>query len=623
MADHQQPKVVDVHRSYSRKKLPTLPRHISLWARLRRSARRWFRGWWIWELAAAGVSLAATVALVVLLAQADRRQPQAWAVGGMELTLNTLVAAIATVMRTSLLLVVASALNQSAWNWFAAKKSGGDASGQPLEDLEIFSEAAANSWNSVRLLIRTRGRYIASLGALITILSLAFDAFVQQVLTTQTQSQSMVLPESNLSAENILPHVQRYGYNESGNYIDDTFFELETAVINGIIGNNSLLPNAICPTGNCEWPVTPTLGVCSECSNLTSQVLEAAQYTINNVTYYINLPSGFITNPDSLKQVSITLPRFSNENVSTEIWRLDLAFANTNETQAFNTRATIATLSALGIPFPGTRLDNPVSAYNCSFYFCIQGYSATAISGDVSQQQVPTTAEQMFVHWEDEGTSTWWGPDIVPAELNAPSTAIFNVSGMGLLYLGVQLSGILTGSTIYTPSPYSSQVSSCSSELASVFWSASNSLADLTALVQGIADSMTTQIRTADVANVESYYAPVVLVPVTVVRIRWPWLTYPLALILAGTLFLALTMYSTSRREVRPWKGHRIPLLLADIDKTLRVRARGGLTRRTGLDDRLGAVQVSLEFDGIDGVTFRRVHPSSPAHGELLRDGQH
>ena len=107
------------------------------------------------------MSLAATLVLVVLLVQADRRQQQAWAAGGTQLTLNTLLAAVATVVRTSLLLVVTGALNQSAWNWFAGKKTSGDSSSQPLEDLEIFSEAAANSWNSVRLLIRTKSRLVA------------------------------------------------------------------------------------------------------------------------------------------------------------------------------------------------------------------------------------------------------------------------------------------------------------------------------------------------------------------------------------------------------------------------------------------------------------------------------
>ena len=190
-----------------------------------------------------------------------------------------------------------------------------------------------------------------------------------------------------------------------------------------------------------------------------------------------------------------------------------------------------------------------------------------------------------------------WVPNVMPAKLNAPDTAIFNVSDEGLLNLGAQLSNILTGNVTLTQGGSNTTFWGQSRELVDVFWGASSSLANLTALVQDIADSMTPQIRTADVANANSYYAPTMIAPVTVVRVRWLWLAYSLALVLAGLLVLALTMYSTSRRKVRPWKGHRIPLLLADIDDTLCARAQGRLGCRTGLDDRLGAVRVRLEFE--------------------------
>jgi hypothetical protein len=50
---------------------------------------------------------------------------------------------------------------------------------------------------------------------------------------------------------------------------------------------------------------------------------------------------------------------------------------------------------------------------------------------------------------------------------------------------------------------------------------------------------------------------------------------------------------------------------------------RGGLARRTGLDDRVGALRVRLDFDGDDGITFRRAGgevPSSQSSG-LLKHG--
>ena len=48
--------------------------------------------------------------------------------------------------------------------------------------------------------------YAASLGALIIILSIAFDAFVQQVLTVETKTEETKLSGENLTVENILPH---------------------------------------------------------------------------------------------------------------------------------------------------------------------------------------------------------------------------------------------------------------------------------------------------------------------------------------------------------------------------------------------------------------------------------
>lgn len=68
-------------------------------------------------------------------------------VGGTQLTINTVVVAIGTVVRLSIMLFVAGALNQSVWNWFASRTQG-----MPLGDLETFSEAAANAWNSLKLL---------------------------------------------------------------------------------------------------------------------------------------------------------------------------------------------------------------------------------------------------------------------------------------------------------------------------------------------------------------------------------------------------------------------------------------------------------------------------------------
>jgi len=141
----------DVHRSIGRTRSTTSSEGVRWYG------RSIMRGWWAWELIAATVSILAMAGLLAVLLYVDRHKQRVWNVGGTQLTVNTIIAAIGTIMRSSLLLVVAGALNQSAWNWFVCKRKDKEFEGQPLKDFEIFSEAAANSWNSMKLLWRTKG----------------------------------------------------------------------------------------------------------------------------------------------------------------------------------------------------------------------------------------------------------------------------------------------------------------------------------------------------------------------------------------------------------------------------------------------------------------------------------
>ena len=59
-------------------------------------------------------------------------------------------------------------------------------------------------------------RYIASIGALITVLSIAFDTFVQQILTIEMHDVDIKLAGQNLSANNILPYTRAHTYSLKG-----------------------------------------------------------------------------------------------------------------------------------------------------------------------------------------------------------------------------------------------------------------------------------------------------------------------------------------------------------------------------------------------------------------------
>lgn len=491
-------------------------------------------------------------------------------------------------------------------------------------------------------------RYVASIGALIMVLSIAFDTFAQQVLAIKPQLQDVKLFGENLTAEHILPRMLSYS-DDAGSLA--AILRLKSIITNGIIKTNTTLPGANCPTGSCTWPVTPTIGVCSECTQINATVTATSNSTCNFTTYtlppLLGLTSGlgrsnsslmmrtcsyFIESNWTLEESNGTLeePNCTLEELN---WKLEIDGPPFNEMIYLGRRnTTIANLYSWGVPFsdfdeegfklPSTDFGEgskfPFLAYKCSFYFCVQGYFANSSLGKTNQQPIQTTAGHTHVV-DDSDHDLRWVFDDMPLDLNAGPTAVFRVSEelrQNILRLFMEvLSGNVVNSEWHCDPPAAPNYpNNVSSEVASLFWQASGSLANLTALVQGVSGSLTAYMRTSDpVPAPDARFAPTVEISVQVVVVRWAWLAYPLALQLGGFIFLGMTMCATHRRRVRPWKGHRLPLLLAHLDENVRSQARGGLTHRTGLDNRIGTLRVRLEFDGDDGIAFRRVYdPPQP-----------
>lgn len=64
--------------------------------------------------------------------------------------------------------------------------------------------------------------------------------------------------------------------------------QMKAAITNAILGGSAQQLSASCPTGNCTWPVTPSLAVCGACSQPPFQ--SSCDSRICNFT----MPSGVI-----------------------------------------------------------------------------------------------------------------------------------------------------------------------------------------------------------------------------------------------------------------------------------------------------------------------------------------
>jgi hypothetical protein len=91
------------------------------------------------------------------------------------LTLNTYISILSKMAGAALILPVSEALGQLKWSWFLEHS-------KQMWDFEIFDNASRGPWGSLLLLVRTKGKALAALGAFIMLCSLALDPFFQQVV---------------------------------------------------------------------------------------------------------------------------------------------------------------------------------------------------------------------------------------------------------------------------------------------------------------------------------------------------------------------------------------------------------------------------------------------------------
>jgi hypothetical protein len=165
------------------------------------------------------------------------------------LTLNTIVSVLATASKSALIFVVAGSIGQLKWLWFREKN-------RSLSDIQTFDDASRGPMGSLTILIQHCGWSLASLGAYITILALAFDPFVQQILSYPVRQRPSSSESASVKqAHYFLPGLDNISYT---NYL-----------YAGLWTDDFAVPPS-CSTGNCTWSTYQSIGLCSACEDLTS-----------------------------------------------------------------------------------------------------------------------------------------------------------------------------------------------------------------------------------------------------------------------------------------------------------------------------------------------------------------
>jgi hypothetical protein len=104
---------------------------------------------WTFEILSVIVSVASIVAIIAVLHRENDRPLTAWKFG---ITLNTVIATLGTLARTTLAFAISACIGQQRWSWLRGRSDH-------LVAFERFDEASRGPYGSLRLFVWLRMRY--------------------------------------------------------------------------------------------------------------------------------------------------------------------------------------------------------------------------------------------------------------------------------------------------------------------------------------------------------------------------------------------------------------------------------------------------------------------------------
>ncbi|KAH0545134.1 hypothetical protein FGG08_000746 [Glutinoglossum americanum] len=233
--------------------------------------------WWAWELISWLTSAASLATMAILLVLYDGKQHPVWSLG---VTFNTLVSILATILKAGLLFPISQAIGQLMYLWYrpVGVKQGSEPRSNEtwcedenpkvsrrckrLDNIDGFDEATRGPAGALQLLAITKGRHLASMGALLMLLSPGIGPFSQQLIdSTDRWTETSAYVSMNTSDQ----------FDAKGQMYAKT--TIEAALVSHSPETHALISmeQAHNCTGPelCDWPIYDTLGVCSDCQDVS------------------------------------------------------------------------------------------------------------------------------------------------------------------------------------------------------------------------------------------------------------------------------------------------------------------------------------------------------------------
>ena len=539
---------------------------------------------WLPEVFALGFSTACLLAIIAVLAAYHDKQLHRLPKG---LTLNAIIAVLAAGAKSSLMFAVGGTMSRSKWCWFRHQ--------QRLQDLEDMDDASRGPLGSTVMIFQHTIRSICAIGAVLVILALAFDPFVQQVVgypvRQATTSSSEALTRQAHTLNSVTATDEMAGNVYAGIYHD----------------NYDRTPT--CPTGNCTWDPFRSVGWCGECKrhppghvksddcNFSLEDLIDGGHAINKECHFS------ISGGDSLLAVlHTTVDQYGNNSGYLQyspIWLMTqlsnpvrlqeyaqeyftqdhMLLDHRNPLLAFGyiyfqyvtAKSAFSSSKSFDIRTP---LPQMMNATSCVLTPYARLYNVTVMNGN-------TTVEVLN---EDYGTLSAPRPNEYYSGLCWRPTSLAALPPTNISVIGSPLGGLSYNDTNMAwcglASEWIPQIAAPLQGAVGINFMRDVRKADSVAVSMhtthntpaahiddagglhkvfpGIINALTDATLHATEFNnniAVSFVNGTVLTEKVFVHVIWGWLSLPIALIVGGAIFLGLTVWDTGRHKVPLWKS--------------------------------------------------------------------
>ena len=551
---------------------------------------------WVLEVAAFLFSLACFVALIILLLVYDGKPAPSLPDS---VNLNAIIAILGTAIRSSLLYATAAFVSQCKWSRLFYQSSG-------LHDVQKIDDASRGPLGSIRLLLSGAGRSLPSIGAVIILLAVAFDPFLQQIVSYPLLEAVGAPTSSTRQALWMSPYLKAGDITE--------------AVNRGLV-MDSFDRTPDCPTGNCTWSPFISAGWCSSCEDITSNIQAGpCELDWNPDNYDFNETKSLnctISVPPTLPHdIEVKYTRLYDDehqgyqtlNMSahcTDFYNsyspIDDHWINSTTGQMFNGVWNPFLVFNFWTKLHYTSSANPTKngiAQQCILTPCLRNYSLS-VRGGRAELATLSTQMQSFYYYESIGRAFFinspetWPPSIPLEEDYTPQnpTLFFEDGGSsgwrgGLFYTRNfttmfdwtapgsfvtdwpgAINGVLTGSSSYfeihnystawKPGDNDSNIPGSGQPIGGNSTTFGYTLIANAGTPENIMENIAQALTSL---NLNLYYLNDThqgngIFPVVHVHVRWAWLILPAITMVIGLVFTVLILRLQSPSKVKLWKA--------------------------------------------------------------------